>query len=55
LAKKLDRSDLFTELLSSPNEVEDAMLAALCASVSVDDQAKILTERVTEIMTLKEA
>ncbi len=55
LAKKLDRADLFTELLSSPNEVEDAMLAALCASISVDDQAKIWTERVTEIMTLKEA
>ena len=55
LTKKLERTELFSELLSSPNEVEDAMLAALCASVSVGDQAILWTERVTDIMTLKEA
>jgi hypothetical protein len=55
LTKKLERTELFSELLSSPNEVEDAMLAALCASVSVGDQASLWTQRVTDIMTLKEA
>ena len=53
LAKKLERTELFTELLSSTDEVEDAMLAALCASVSTDDVAKQWTDRVTEIMTLE--
>ena len=55
LTKKLERTELFSELLSSPNEVEDAMLAALCASVSVGDQASLWTQRVTDIMTLKDA
>jgi hypothetical protein len=55
LTKKLERTELFSELLSSPNEVEDAMLAALCASVSEGDQASLWTQRVTDIMTLKEA
>lgn len=55
LTKKLERTELFSELLSSPNEVEDAMLAALCASVSVGDQTSLWTQRVTDIMTLKEA
>ena len=54
LAKRLDKTELFSELLSSPNEVEDALLAALCASISDGEKAKIWTERVTEIMTLKE-
>jgi len=54
LTKKLERTELFSELLTSPNEVEDAMLAALCASVSVGDQASLWTQRVTDIMTLKE-
>ena len=53
LAKRLEKTDLFSDLLSSPSEVEDALLAALCASISKDEQAKIWTERVTEIMTLK--
>lgn len=53
LAKRLERTDLFSELLDSPEEVEDALLAALCASVSKEEQAKIWTDRVTEIMTLK--
>ena len=53
LAKRLERTDLFSELLDSPDEVEDALLAALCASVSKEEQAKIWTDRVTEIMTLK--
>ena len=54
LAKRLDRTELFTDLLSSPQEVEDALLAALCASICEGDSAKIWTERVSEIMTLKE-
>tara|TARA_B100000700_G_scaffold327242_1_gene441229 strand:- start:3355 stop:4386 length:1032 start_codon:yes stop_codon:yes gene_type:complete len=54
LAKRLDRAELFADLLSSPHEVEDALLAALCASISEDEAAKVWTERVTEIMTLKE-
>ena len=55
LAKKLEREDLFAELLSSPSEIEDAMLAALCASISSEEKAKLWTERVTEILTLKGA
>ena len=55
LTKKLERTELFSELLSSPDEVEDAMLAALCASVSLGEQASLWTQRVTDIMTLKEA
>ena len=54
LAKRLDRTELFTDLLSSPQDVEDALLAALCASICEGDAAKIWTERVSEIMTLKE-
>jgi len=54
LAKRLDRTELFTDLLSSPQEVEDALLAALCASICEGDAAKIWTDRVSEIMTLKE-
>ena len=54
LAKRLDRAELFADLLSSPHEVEDALLAALCASISEEEEAKVWTERVTEIMTLKE-
>ena len=55
LAKRLERTDLFSDLLSSPSEVEDALLAALCASISEGEKAKIWTDRVTEIMTLKNA
>ena len=54
LAKRLERTELFADLLSSPQEVEDALLAALCASISEGDTANIWTGRVTEIMTLKE-
>ena len=39
--------------LVAGGDVEDALLAALCASISKDEQAKIWTDRVTEIMTLK--
>ena len=53
LAKRMDRAELFADLLSSPHEVEDALLAALCASISEDEAAKVWTQRVTEIMTLK--
>ena len=52
LAKRLGRTELFSDLLSSPENVEDALLAALCASISEDEQAKIWTERVTQIMSL---
>ncbi len=54
LAKRLERTELFADLLSSPQEVDDALLAALCASISEGDTANIWTGRVTEIMTLKE-
>ena len=54
LAKRLNRAELFADLLSSPQEVEDALLAALCASLSEGESAKIWTDRVTEIMTLKD-
>ncbi len=54
LAKRLERTELFADLLSSPNEVEDALLAALCASISEGDSATSWTERVSEIMTLKD-
>ena len=54
LAKRLNRAELFADLLSSPQEVDDALLAALCASLSEGESAEIWTERVTEIMTLKE-
>ena len=54
LAKRLDRGELFADLLSSPEEVEDALLAALCASISEGEIAKTWTDRVTEIMTLRE-
>jgi len=39
LAKKLGKTEFFADLLSSPNEVEDALLAALCASISEQDTA----------------
>ena len=45
LAKRLDKTDLFSDLLSKPNQVEDALLAALCASISEDEEAKIWTDR----------
>ena len=54
LAKRLDRGELFADLLSSHEEVEDALLAALCASISEGEIAKTWTDRVTEIMTLRE-
>ena len=54
LAKRLDKPELFADLLSSPSEVDDALLAALCASISEGDSATIWTDRVTEIMTLKD-
>ena len=53
LAKRLEKEELFSDLLSSPEEVEDAMLAALCASISDENGAKLWTARVTEIMTRK--
>ena len=52
LAKRLDKGDLFADLLSSPQDVEDALLAALCASISEGEIAEMWTNRVTEIMTL---
>lgn len=55
LAKRLKKEDLFNELLSNPNVVEDAMLAALCASASEGEMADIWTKRVTELLTLKGA
>ncbi|MBB69792.1 MAG: hypothetical protein CMB28_01650 [Euryarchaeota archaeon] len=54
LAKRLDKPEMFADLLSSPSEVDDAHLAALCASISEGDSATIWTDRVTEIMTLKD-
>tara|TARA_Y100000996_G_scaffold414485_1_gene405513 strand:- start:17 stop:1045 length:1029 start_codon:yes stop_codon:yes gene_type:complete len=54
LAKRIDRTDAFTELLSNPSKVEDALLAALCASISTGVDAVAWTDRVTEIMTLKD-
>ena len=54
LAKRLGKTELFADLLSSPGEVQDALLAALCASVSENEHAEIWTSRVTEIMTLKD-
>lgn len=54
LAKRLDRGELFADLLSSHEEVEDALLAALCASISEGEIAKTWTDRVTEIMTLRD-
>ena len=54
LAKRLDRGEMFADLLSSPSEVEDALLAALCASICEGDAAVVWTDRVTEIMTLKD-
>lgn len=53
LAKRLNREELFSELLDNPQEVDDAMLAALCASLSEGDKVEVWTSRVTEIMTLK--
>ncbi len=53
LSKRLDNQEIFNELLANPDEVEDALLAALCASISDEDLAKKWTNRVTEIMTLK--
>ena len=55
LAKRLGREELFADLLVSHEEVEDAMLAALCASISEGSQADRWKSRVTEIMTLKNA
>ena len=55
LAKRLKRENLFAELLESPTIVEDAMLAALCASASEGEMAEIWTKRVTELLTLKGA
>lgn len=55
LAKRLNRQNLFAELLNSPNKVEDAMLAALCASASEGEMAETWTKRVTELLTLKGA
>lgn len=55
LAKRLEKGDLFADLLSSPQDVEDALLAALCASISEGEIAEMWTSRVTEIMTLKDA
>ncbi len=55
LAKRMNREELFSELLDSPEDVEDAMLAALCASISNGEKSEIWTSRVTEIMTLQNA
>ena len=54
LAKRLNHGELFSDLLSSPEKVDDAMLAALCASISEGEMADMWTSRVTEIMTLKD-
>ena len=54
LANRLKRNDLFTDLLNSPQEVDDAMLAALCASISDGELADVWSKRVSDIMTLSE-
>ncbi len=54
LAKKLDRIDLFDDLLQNPSIVGDALLAAMCASVSEGELKELWTSRVTEIMTLED-
>lgn len=54
LAKRLDRVDLFADLLNNPTQIEDAMLAALCSSCVDDDSAEIWTARLSEMMTLPE-
>jgi hypothetical protein len=54
LGKRVNREDLFEDLLKSPNEVEDALLAALCGSICTDENAIAWTERVSEIMTLSD-
>ena len=54
LAKKLERIDLFEDLLNEPATVNDALLAAMCASVSEGELKEKWTSRVTEIMTLEE-
>lgn len=53
LSKRLDCNDVFDDLFSRPEEVEDALLAALCASLCEDENAEKWTSRVTEIMTLE--
>ena len=54
LAKRLGKGELFSDMLEDPTQVDDAMLAALCASVCEDESmAKLWTDRVTEIMTLQ--
>ena len=53
LAKRLNREELFSGLLEDPKVVDDAMLAALCASLSEGEKVELWTSRVTEIMTLK--
>lgn len=54
LAKRLDRVDLFADLLVNPAQIEDAMLAALCASCVGDDGAEMWNTRLSEMMTLPE-
>ena len=54
LGKRVNREDLFDQLLNSPSEVEDALLAALCASICTDENAIVWAERVSEIMTLSD-
>ena len=54
LAKKINRTELFSTLLSNPENVEDALLAAMCASISEGEDQEAWTSRVTEIMTLSE-
>ena len=55
LANRLGRNELFEDLLNSPGSVEDAMLAALCASISEGEVANEWSERVTKIMMLQDA
>lgn len=54
LSQKLESTEIFSELLSNPEVVEDALLAAICASIFEGDEKNRWTNRVTEIMTLKD-
>lgn len=54
LSQKLGQTEKFSNLLSNPEVVEDALLAAICASIFEGNEKQRWTNRVTEIMTLKD-
>jgi len=54
LSQKLGQTEKFSSLLSNPEVVEDALLAAICASIFEGNEKQRWTNRVTEIMTLKD-